>query len=198
MEFQGKKVFTTKFENKTDATVRILEDGKVFFRLAAGGTTERHAVDGGKSYAPFTQVTFKKNGEIEVDKNKAWTPPEYWGKDCLITEFINLGSNEVEALRVDGELVECYRGVPRLFPIHRLNNPYALVARVVWCDGTREVPDPLLGNMYLKTISVTEIVKTPRSKREIEVIQRKLQEEAEGRAKKESEKTMKYLFEGIK
>jgi hypothetical protein len=198
MEFQGKKVFTTVFENKTDKTVRILEDGKVFFRLAAGGTTERHAVDPGKSYAAFSRVTFTKKGEVEVEKNKAWTPPEYWGKDCLITEFLNLGQNEVEALRIDGELIECYRAVPRYAPIHRLNNEFALVEKVVWREGTRDVPDPALSNMYLMTIKVTDIVKTPRSNAVIRDIQKRLQEEAKSRAEKESDKTMKRLAEGIK
>lgn len=197
MNYDSKPVFTTIFKNESESPVRVLEDGKLFFRLAPGQTVTKYAIDGGKTYAPFAKVTFTKKGEFEVEKNKAWNPPEYW-KDCPITEFINLAGAEVESLRIDGELCEVYRAVPRYWPIHRLNNPYALVARVEWQERTREVPDPLLGNMYLKTLRETVMVKTPRPKREIESIQKRIQEEAEARAKKESEARMKKLLEATK
>lgn len=195
MEYQGKTIFSTKFENQSDKPVRILENGKVFFRLAPGEQATKHAIDPAKTYAPFSRVTYLKNGEVETKRNSEWTPPAYWGPDPFITEFLNLSKVEVQGIRVNGELVDVYRGVPRFTPITQLNSEFALVAKAVWKDVERKEPDPATRNLYMRTIIVTEMVKTPRSNSDLKDIEKRLRSQAEGQAKKEVDAKMKRLME---
>ncbi len=194
MEYQGKTIFSTKFENQSDKPVRILENGKVFFRLASGEHVTKHAIDPAKTYAPFSRVLYLKNGEVEVKKNSEWTPPAWWG-DALVTEFLNLTKVEVQGIRVNGELVDVYRHIPRYTPITQLNSEFALVAKAVWQDVTRKEPDPATRGLYMRAVTVTEMVKVPRPNGQLREIEKRLRDQAEAQAKKEVDAKMKRLME---
>lgn len=194
MEYQGKTIFSTKFENQSDKPVRILENGKVFFRLAPGEQVTKHAIDPIKTYAPFSRVAYLKNGEVETKKNPDWKQPAWWA-DALVTEFLNLTKVEVQGIRVNGECVDCYRGIPRYTPITQLNSEFALVAKVVWKYAERKEPDPATRGLYMRTVTVAEMTKTPRPNSELKDIEKRLRSQAEGQAKKEVDAKMKRLME---
>jgi hypothetical protein len=198
MEFQGKTIFSTEFKNERDKPIRGLENGKVFFMLAPGQKIVKHSIDPSKSYAPFSRIIYLKNGEVEVKKNPDWNPPEWWGPDPLITEFLNLSSTEEQGIRVNEELVECYRGIPRFVPIRQLNTEFAMVAKATWRETTRKEPDPATQNLYMRTVTFTEMVKTPRSNSDLKDIEKRLRSQAEAEAKKDVDGRMKRLTEQAK
>jgi hypothetical protein len=144
-------VYSTELVNKT-AVLRdgmkpeevplltVLENGKPLLHLKPGESVTVHSASPLSTYARFSTVVWKKDGEVDVVLNKDWTPPDSW-KGRYLIEILNRDGAAQEGLRVSDESVTAVKGVPRLVPIS-VDDANVFYSRMVKVAETTEQPDP--------------------------------------------------------
>jgi hypothetical protein len=177
-EFQGKPIYTTVLENRASTPWRVLEHGKLMGIVPTGKSLIIRSIDPVSSYARYSRVERRDKG-VDWRVNKHWTPPENWG-DAPRTELLNLSDTEVQAIRIGGVLYEAYWGVPRLVPVFDLTSELALVERMTWVVEEKKIPDEDRGSRFLVKVREEKVIKTPRSKGELDRIDALLKKQVLG------------------
>jgi hypothetical protein len=111
----------------------------------------------------------------------------------LMLEALNIDGPPTESFSVAGTFWQCYRGIPKLIPVDIHDREWVLVARLEW----RLVEHKERDGDYFKTIKKLEMVKTPRSRKEIKDIQRKLEEAAVLKARQEVQRHFPKLADTV-
>jgi hypothetical protein len=161
------KTYETEFVNKTDAHKKICEYGRVLMELEPGQTGTAVSTLPTTTYARFSKVVFEKDGSVSVKENQDWEPPAL-AHGQFATEILNIDGAELESMRVNGEPVQCYKGIPRLvYPT--LEDPLVYYKSLTFRNVTKKVP--ALGMPeYLVAKTSVAMVKEPRSKRDCQKI----------------------------
>lgn len=173
--------FETAFINERKVSVSVLENGgQVLLTLASGEKKFVESKSPETSYSPFSKVTFKEGGKLQLEENPAWKWPG--PADKLMLEIINVDGADSELFYVGaGEPIRCYRGIPKFIAIDVNDTTWNAVARL----EIRLVEHVEKNGDYVVRKSKLEQVRTPRSASEISEIKKRILEEAQRRKKLE-------------
>lgn len=175
-------LYETEFVNRRSSTVEVLEGGRVLLTLQPGERKFVESRDPGTSYAAWRKVVYTKGG-VDVQENRDWRfpLPEGW----LRLTIVNVDGAPSETFYVGAmEPVQCYRGIPRFVAVDYHDSNWALIERV----ELRLVEHREREGDYVVTRRRLERIITPRSKREVREIQRRLLAEATEKARRDLER----------
>jgi hypothetical protein len=170
--------FETEFCNKRDTVVHVQENGRVLLVLEPGESKFVETNTPKTSYARWSKITFKAQGEVKLDENREWQWP-YPG--LLMLTALNVDGVETEGIQVDGKYWECYRGIPRHIPT-TISSPWAFIERVRFVQKTEKIKE----GDYFKTVTKLVWLKELRGKKERRDIERQLVKLAMDKAREET------------
>jgi hypothetical protein len=179
--------YETEFVNKRKEQVTVMENGRVLLTLQPGESKFIESFDPKTSYSPWYRLTFKDEGVVKLEENRAWKFP-YPGQ--LRLTAINEDGVICEGLRIDQTLYDCYLQIPRYIPVD-YRSPWAFFEKVRYVQQEEKVKD----GDYFRTVKKLEWIKERRNRKEIKDIEKRLVEEAIERAKAETEKGFLKLDE---
>lgn len=160
------KLYRIEFENQRSVPVRVEENGRLMLTLQPGQTATIEAWDPSVMYAPFRKVTYKRDGSVSVRENPDWTSPT--AADRWTIDLLNEDADTLQSIRVGGQLVELYRGIPRTVPLE-IHDPLIWYKRIAFVDEDEVVPHPRNPN-YVQRTRQLKMKRTPRSKRDLRKI----------------------------
>ena len=178
MEINPNDLFETELINKTDGEKIVLEYRKEMLRLGPSETKRIHSIVPTTSYARYSRIVFEKDGSVSHKVNPKWAPPPSW-EGRWVLEIVN-EAHEHEVLRVNGESVSAYRGVPRLAPVD-LDDPLVWVKRLIIREAVERMQDGCHPG-YLKEQRRVVSVRELRPKRDLLAIKARLDELVKAKA----------------
>jgi hypothetical protein len=102
------------FENQRKESVVLWSDnGLAFCTIGPGQSVLLESYSPATYYSRYKRITYKKNGEIDLDINKDWRPP--WE---LSQVLLNRDGPQIEGVKRAGKDINLYKGIPRVCEVH--------------------------------------------------------------------------------
>jgi len=174
-EIYDGEVLRTDFENKRPDPARVVyQDGSTLFYLAAGGKSFVEMWSPAAFYAPWSRVTFEKDGTISLKHRSGYEDP--LKEAPWVLELVNKDGSPDESVRVGGETLSVLKGFPIRVSL-QLHDPLIYYQRLEWVTIKEKIRDRTTPE-YLVWTTRVECRKVLRKKSEIAKIKKLLEEEA--------------------
>ena len=157
--FKGKKVYKTKFHNRTSYNIEV-EFGKEIRRMIVPARSIRilRSLDPKKLYSRYSDVYYKPSGNsyyTDVKKRRGWDDSKVW--DWPYVEFHNIsGEENVVSYMFDSgfQSIQMLKGIPVVATVDVLSELAEFKKfEVVWVDKLEEDE---FNKGYLKRVARTE------------------------------------------